>query len=82
MCYIIENYRTKAEYDNALIVRRCLFQFFNNFIALFWCAFVQQDIEKLRYTLGSLMVTFTIVNDVQEIRTQCLFFRNFVFMAY
>jgi hypothetical protein len=46
-----ENHRIKSNYDNTLIIKRFAFEFFNNFISLFYMAFVLKDFVGLKKLL-------------------------------
>jgi len=49
-----ENHRTETEHNNALIIKRFFFEAFDCYIALFYIAFFEQDILKLRSEMVSL----------------------------
>eukprot|EP00811_Abedinium_folium_P017634 NODE_2655_length_2171_cov_10.424168.p1 GENE.NODE_2655_length_2171_cov_10.424168~~NODE_2655_length_2171_cov_10.424168.p1 ORF type:complete len:690 (+),score=159.17 NODE_2655_length_2171_cov_10.424168:229-2070(+) len=49
-----ENHRFIHEHENSLILKRFLFEAFDCYIALFYVAFFQQDIVKLRRELVAL----------------------------
>ena len=59
-----ENPRTSIEYENSVILKRFLFESFDCYIALFYLAFFQFDVIRLRvelvgmYTTDSLRRTF------------------------
>ena len=39
----LENYRTETEYNNSLIIKTVLFQFFNSYCTLFYIAFIKSN---------------------------------------
>lgn len=46
--FLLENYRLQSKYENHLITKVVLFQFFNSFLSLFYIAFYLKDEEKLK----------------------------------
>ena len=50
----LENHRTDEDYENALIVKRFLFEAFDCYISLFYLAFYELDIIRLRSELMML----------------------------
>ncbi|CAN0380365.1 unnamed protein product [Ascophyllum nodosum] len=63
-----ENHCTEDEYQNNLMMKRFLFEAFDSYVSLFYLAFVQFDMFKLRNELASL---FT-VDCIRRVATQCL----------
>ncbi|XP_014249776.1 anoctamin-10 [Cimex lectularius] len=61
-----ENHRTQSQYDRHRVTKLVLFEFVNNFMSLFYIAFVIQDIELLRYQLATLLIMLQILNNFQE----------------
>jgi Calcium-activated chloride channel len=61
-----ENYRTDADFQRALILKRLPFEFFDCFISLFWLAFWQQNVSRLRMELAGLFVTDCVRRVVVE----------------
>ncbi len=51
-----ENHRTHANHENSLILKRFFFEVFDCYIALFYVAFVQLDVMRLR---GELVALYT-----------------------
>ena len=43
-----ENHRTRQEHENAIIIKRFLFEAFDCYVALFYLAFFQLDVVRLR----------------------------------
>ncbi|RHY52019.1 hypothetical protein DYB38_005455 [Aphanomyces astaci] len=61
-----ENHRTDADHTNALIVKLVLFQFVNNFGLLFYITFFVGNFELLQSTLGSLLITRLLIENIVE----------------
>ncbi|KAF0690836.1 Aste57867_17824 [Aphanomyces stellatus] len=61
-----ENHRTDVDHTNALITKLALFQFVNNFGLLFYITFFVGNFELLQSTLGSLLVTRLLIENVIE----------------
>lgn len=63
----LENHRTQAQYDRHRVNKLIVLEFVNNFLSLFYVAFVRQDLKLLKtYLLTQLMIVQFIQN-VQEI---------------
>lgn len=45
----LENHRTQSQFDRHRVTKLVLFEFVNNFMSLFYIAFIIQDMELLRY---------------------------------
>lgn len=54
-----ENHETEISHENSLIVKRFLFEAFDAYLILFYLAFYERDISKLRGELISLFVVDT-----------------------
>jgi anoctamin-10 len=52
-----ENHRTDSEFENALVLKRFIFDAFDCYIALFYLAFFECDIDRLRSELAALFVS-------------------------
>ncbi|ETV97119.1 hypothetical protein, variant 1 [Aphanomyces invadans] len=63
----LENYRTAAEFENQLIIKRMPFHFININASLLYLAFVAQDMERLRRRLWILMVGMQCLDNVKEV---------------
>ncbi|KAH9095531.1 hypothetical protein LEN26_017787 [Aphanomyces euteiches] len=61
-----ENHRTDLDHTNALITKLALFQFVNNFGLLFYITFFVGNFDLLQSTLGSLLVTRLLIENVVE----------------
>jgi len=55
-----ENHRTEHEHENALIIKRIFFEAFDCYIALFYIAFFQFDVSRLRVELVQMYTTDSI----------------------
>jgi len=47
----MENHKVKSTYENSLIIKRFAFEFFNNYLGLFYVAFTLYDLKTLRSQL-------------------------------
>ncbi|CAM9723991.1 unnamed protein product [Chrysoparadoxa australica] len=63
-----ENHRTAAQYRNALVVKRFAFEAFDCYISLFYIAFFQLDIVRLRAELVGLYM----VDSIRRLATESL----------
>jgi len=61
-----ENHRTQSQFDRHRVTKLVLFEFVNNFMSLFYIAFIIQDRELLRYQLASLLIILQFLNNIQE----------------
>ncbi|CAI5663459.1 unnamed protein product [Oreochromis niloticus] len=61
-----ENHRLESSYQNHLVLKVLVFNFFNCFASLFYIAFVMQDMELLRQSLATLLITSQILNQFME----------------
>ncbi|CAJ1061386.1 anoctamin-10 [Xyrichtys novacula] len=61
-----ENHRLESSYQNHLVLKVLVFNFFNCFASLFYIAFVMQDIALLRQSLATLLITSQIMNQLME----------------
>ncbi|XP_075678762.1 anoctamin-10-like isoform X2 [Dermatophagoides pteronyssinus] len=72
-----ENHKTQESHENHLIVKLVLFEFFNNFICLFYIAFYLNDMDMLRYTLITMLtVNKTVENFLEVFIPMFLIYRN------
>ena len=53
-----ENHRTMSAFQDALILKLVVFEFFNYNCSLFHIAFYKQDLPLLRYQIMMLMIVF------------------------
>lgn len=49
-----ENHKTRLAYSNSLILKRFLFEAFDCYVALFYLAFYERNIDKLRFELVNI----------------------------
>ncbi|XP_048117489.1 anoctamin-10 isoform X1 [Alosa alosa] len=61
-----ENHRLETSYQNHLVLKVLVFNFFNCFASLFYIAFVMQDVVLLRQSLATLLITSQILNQIME----------------
>lgn len=63
----LENHRTQSQFDRHRVNKLIVIEFVNNFLSLFYVAFVRQDLKLLKtYLLTQLMIVQFIQN-VQEL---------------
>lgn len=70
-----ENHRTDIEYENSLIVKTMIFQFVNNYSALFYVAFLKDNIEgctiscmyELEYTVAIVYCSRLFIGNLTEV---------------
>lgn len=62
-----ENHKTERDYEIHLASKRVTFDLCNHFCSLFYIAFVRSDFTLLRYQLGILLITQSIVSNFQEV---------------
>jgi len=63
-----ENHRSPSDHENALYIKRFLFEAFDCYIALFYLGFIERDIVLLRRELVSLYT----VDSIRRITTETL----------
>ncbi|KAG7222048.1 hypothetical protein INR49_016808 [Caranx melampygus] len=61
-----ENHRLESTYQNHLVLKVLVFNFFNCFASLFYIAFVMHDMVLLRQSLATLLITSQILNQFME----------------
>uniref|UniRef100_A0A3P9LKH0 Anoctamin n=1 Tax=Oryzias latipes TaxID=8090 RepID=A0A3P9LKH0_ORYLA len=61
-----ENHRRESSYQNHLVLKVLVFNFFNCFASLFYIAFVMQDMLLLRQSLATLLITSQVLNQLME----------------
>ena len=71
----MENQRTQSEYDNSLIIKTYIFQFFNSFNSLYYIAFIKSSWEGCLVTEGNTKRYVVGANCMNELYIQlvCLF---------
>jgi anoctamin-10/anoctamin-7 len=71
-----ENHRTDTEYENSLIAKLFVFQFVNSFAALYYTAFIKQNVEgectnggcmdELAVSVGTIFIARVISDNVSK----------------
>jgi len=61
-----ENHRTQEQFERHVVIKLILFEFVNTFLALFYIAFVLQDVPMLKSQLFTMLIVMQIVNQIQE----------------
>nr|XP_055066503.1 anoctamin-10 isoform X1 [Misgurnus anguillicaudatus]XP_055066504.1 anoctamin-10 isoform X1 [Misgurnus anguillicaudatus] len=61
-----ENHRLESSFQNHLVLKVLVFNFVNCFASLFYIAFVMQNMELLRHSLATLLITSQILNQIME----------------
>uniref|UniRef100_H2YH01 Anoctamin n=1 Tax=Ciona savignyi TaxID=51511 RepID=H2YH01_CIOSA len=61
-----ENHRLESDFQKNLITKILVFDFANNFLALFYIAFIYDDMPMLRQTLRNLFLVHMIVSQALE----------------
>uniref|UniRef100_H2YH05 Anoctamin n=1 Tax=Ciona savignyi TaxID=51511 RepID=H2YH05_CIOSA len=62
----LENHRLESDFQKNLITKILVFDFANNFLALFYIAFIYDDMPMLRQTLRNLFLVHMIVSQALE----------------
>ena len=63
-----ENHETEQSYKNSLILKRFLFEAFDCYVALFYLAFYERDVERLRMELVSVFQ----IDTIRRLSMECL----------
>ncbi|GLV46184.1 Abnormal X segregation [Carabus blaptoides fortunei] len=61
-----ENHRTQSQYDRHRVTKLVMFEFVNNFMSLFYIAFVIQDMDMLRSQLAIMLIIQQAISHFQE----------------
>ncbi|XP_018321990.1 anoctamin-10 isoform X2 [Agrilus planipennis] len=61
-----ENHRTQSQFDRHRVTKLILFEFVNNFMSLFYIAFIIQDMEMLRSQVATMLIILQAINHMQE----------------
>ncbi|XP_071452866.1 anoctamin-10 [Hetaerina americana] len=61
-----ENHRTQSQFDRHRVAKLILFEFVNNFMALFYIAFYLHDMAMLKFQLALMLIFLQIINNIQE----------------
>lgn len=62
-----ENYRTEAEYEDHLVIKRMPFHFVNSNASLWFLAFYVQSLDRVRDRLWILMVATQVIDNLKEV---------------
>jgi uncharacterized protein (DUF2062 family) len=55
-----ENHETEVDHSNSLVLKRFLFEAFDCYVALFYLAFYERDVDRLRFELVSVFQIDTL----------------------
>nr|XP_023025137.1 anoctamin-10-like [Leptinotarsa decemlineata] len=61
-----ENHRTQSQYERHRVTKLVLFEFVNNFLSLFYIAFIVRDMDMLRSQLQTMLIITQAINNFQE----------------
>ncbi|XP_077290700.1 abnormal X segregation isoform X2 [Arctopsyche grandis] len=61
-----ENHRTQSQYDRHRVIKLVLFEFVNNFMSLFYIAFILKDTDMLKQQLATMLIILQAINHFQE----------------
>lgn len=61
-----ENHRTQSQYERHRVIKLVLFEFVNNFMSLFYIAFILQDAEMLKQQVATMLIILQAINHFQE----------------
>lgn len=61
-----ENHETDKNFENQIILKYCIFEFINNFIALYYIAFVYQDFLMLKLSVRNFFIINMIIGQILE----------------
>ncbi|KAJ3438995.1 ngep-related [Anaeramoeba flamelloides] len=62
-----ENHKTDSEHEDSLILKFFMFQALNNYVALFFSAFISKDLEYVSTQLMSILITKQIIGQLLEV---------------
>lgn len=63
---LLENHRTQSQYERHRVTKLVLFEFVNNFLSLFYIAFIIKDMDMLRSQLQTMLIISQTINNLQE----------------
>jgi len=63
----LENHRTQAQFDRHRVNKLIVLEFVNNFLSLFYVAFIRQDLKLLKTYLLTQLLIVQFIQNVQEI---------------
>ncbi|CAH0557355.1 unnamed protein product [Brassicogethes aeneus] len=61
-----ENHRTQSQYDRHRVTKLVLFEFVNNFMSLFYIAFIIRDMDMLKSQLQTMLIISQMICNLQE----------------
>ena len=61
-----ENHRTQEQFERHVVAKLVMFEFVNSFLAMFYIAFVLQDVSMLKNQVFTMLLVQQAVNQVQE----------------
>jgi len=61
-----ENHRNEESYQKNLVLKYCVFEFINNFVANFYLLFYYQDIAMLKSTIRNFFIVQIVINHFLE----------------
>ncbi|XP_018568866.1 anoctamin-10 isoform X2 [Anoplophora glabripennis] len=61
-----ENHRTQSQYERHRVTKLVLFEFVNNFLSLFYIAFIIRDMDMLKSQLQTMLIISQAINNLQE----------------
>lgn len=61
-----ENHRTEHQYQSNLLIKLLVFEFINNFLVMYFLAFIYQDIQMLRSTVITTMTVSQVFVEIFE----------------
>ncbi|XP_030753800.1 anoctamin-10 [Sitophilus oryzae] len=62
-----ENHRTQSQFERHRVTKLVLFEFVNQFLSLFYIAFIMKDISMLRSQLKTMLIISQGANHFQEV---------------
>lgn len=74
--FVTENHRTQSQFERHRVTKLVIFEFINNFMSLFYIAFIVQDLDMLKTQLATMLIILQALNNVQETLLP-LFIRNY-----
>lgn len=63
---VLENHRTQSQFDRHRVTKLVLFEFVNNFVSMFYIAFIIKDMDMLRNQLATMLIILQAINNIQE----------------
>lgn len=93
--YFPENHRTQSQYERHRCTKLVLFEFVNNFLSLFYIAFIIGDMDMLRSQVQTMLIISQAITNFQEtvqplalkyyalkVRKWCVWIRFYLFRKY